>query len=363
MAEIAIDPARSVCPECGGGAGPPVLDNSTGDLVCTGCGLVLQGQCLDEGQEWRSFGVEGVSSGAHHNSRERGGGGNQLDALFGNARFVDGTAISGSDAFSRSLQKMQRMSDETSLRSHLSVSDRYFKKYCGKIKEACGWLHISETIERRGTELVRVLGEKNLLSPKHPVGWILAIIFLACKEEHAARTDLELARVGAQHTGRKEADVRKEIAASIRQLSKTLAGEIRTGHTQHVETEELMARFVSRLWLSREVCEPANHITRQAWKLGLGARLTNATQSAISASAIFLVSWLMDVEKKPTLAEVSSAVQVPEAAVKTSYAEMRPLVSRLLADLPSFRCALPGGLDQLPQSTVKVRGTDKMQLR
>lgn len=363
MSEISIDPAKSSCPTCKDKASPPVLDHSTGDLICTSCGLVLQGQCIDEGQEWRNFAQEGVDSGARYSERERGDAFSSFDSLFGSGRFIDGTGISGGDAVARSLQRVQRMSDASSQAAILTTSDKYYKRYAAKIREASAWLQLSESIERRSIELVHVLAKKNLLTPRMQIGWILAIIFLACKEERASRTDLELARTGAKNTGRKEADIRKEIVSCIRQLSKSLAGEVRTGHTPHVETDELMGRFVGRLWLSREVCEPANHITRQAWRLGVGARLTSSNQSAIAASAIYIVAWLLDVEKKPTYADISAAVQVSEAAVKTTYAEMRPHVGRLLADLPSFRCRLPGGADKLPPAVGKPRGTDKMQLR
>merc|ERR1719387_2447403 len=49
------------CSECASRGSPPetVLDTCSGDLICTGCGLVLEDHFIDEGRDWRNFLDEG----------------------------------------------------------------------------------------------------------------------------------------------------------------------------------------------------------------------------------------------------------------------------------------------------------------
>ena len=44
---------ETVCPECGGRQ--LVHDYERAELVCQGCGLVIDGDFIDRGPEWRAF--------------------------------------------------------------------------------------------------------------------------------------------------------------------------------------------------------------------------------------------------------------------------------------------------------------------
>src|SRR3989454_10004823 len=53
-----IEEAEEVtrCPECN--SGHLSFDYERGELICEECGLVLDDQMIDQGPEWRAFGVE-----------------------------------------------------------------------------------------------------------------------------------------------------------------------------------------------------------------------------------------------------------------------------------------------------------------
>src|SRR5207253_11182762 len=53
-----IEEAEEVtrCPECN--SGHLSFDYERGELICEGCGLVLNDQMIDQGPEWRAFDVE-----------------------------------------------------------------------------------------------------------------------------------------------------------------------------------------------------------------------------------------------------------------------------------------------------------------
>lgn len=111
MSQIEFDTTRTVCPQCKEKGNRPILDHTTGDLICTSCGLVLQGQCLDEGQEWRVFAQEGVDLGARVVDAQRVD--TFADDMVGDEDIVHGTSVGGSDAMAQSLQKIQRMAQQS----------------------------------------------------------------------------------------------------------------------------------------------------------------------------------------------------------------------------------------------------------
>lgn len=71
-----------VCPECPAEDGYEVIEEySSGDWVCTGCGLAL-GQAIDQGQEWRTFGNDD-GGGDQDASRIGGHAGEELTTFIG----------------------------------------------------------------------------------------------------------------------------------------------------------------------------------------------------------------------------------------------------------------------------------------
>lgn len=344
MAEIAFNENKAQCAECGG-SGAVVVDHSTGDMVCTGCGLVLESHCLDEGQEWRNFKDEGVGMGAKTCERERADrASGKKDGDFGE---LSGTGIIGSNSMAQSLRKMQTVAERASA-APVTKANRMLKNYTEKVREEAGRLMLNEGIVQRCISLLSALSNKNELRQGMRQAWINGIIYLACKEERSARTFRELAHANASFAGKREAEFEKQIHKSVLSLGKLLADVLREGHTPHHQTEELIARFVSRLQLSQEVSKPAVHITQQASRYGL---VGSQRQSAVIASSIYIVAWLLDVEPRLSLADVASIARVPETIVKNAYTALRPHTRHLIPS--NFVCRLAGGLDSLPTAAAK----------
>merc|ERR1719277_184387 len=100
-----------------------------------------------------------------------------------------------------------------------------------------------------------------------------------------------------------------------------------------------MGRYVSRPYLSNDVCAPAVHISKSALRYGI---VTQVRQQAVVASSIFVVAWLLNVEKKPTITEIANVTKASEAEVKEAYAAIRCNSRTLLADFKGFTIRLPG---------------------
>uniref|UniRef100_A0A7S4UXH7 General transcription factor TFIIB n=1 Tax=Alexandrium monilatum TaxID=311494 RepID=A0A7S4UXH7_9DINO len=341
MTELSVNPRKTTCKDCGEKA-KVVLDHSAGDLICTTCGLVLEGQIIDDGQEWRNFGIEGAEYGQRVNERERADRTAAVDIMSDQAAT---TGISGSSTLAKSLQKTQFLSEQRSSNQTSSAGARNehkaMKVFTTKIRETAGRLALGEGIVNRCVGLYQDLIEKNEAKSRMQASWYCALVHIASVQEKATRTISELAEANAGAASKKVEHLEKQIEKRVKEINRILGV---SQQAAYVEDEALMARFVQRLGLSSDVRKPASTIAQEAYRYGLVGR---QPQTAIVASSILIVAWLLNVEAKPRFADVAHIAKVPEAAVRGAYKQIHGAIRRLLP--PSFVCRLPGGLDALPQ--------------
>eukprot|EP00419_Tripos_fusus_P045917 CAMPEP_0172813474 /NCGR_PEP_ID=MMETSP1075-20121228/10682_1 /TAXON_ID=2916 /ORGANISM="Ceratium fusus, Strain PA161109" /LENGTH=340 /DNA_ID=CAMNT_0013653179 /DNA_START=59 /DNA_END=1078 /DNA_ORIENTATION=+ len=339
MSEISVDPAKTFCKICKDG-GAVVLDYSMGDLVCTSCGLVLEGHCLDEGAEWRNFSSEGVENGQRVNDRERGDMSNAHDM---ESDELGSTRIAGMTSAAKNLQKAHWNSDRAASGGPVVSAAKQERKaltvFTAKIEETAGRLSLGKGIVNRCIGLYQDLASKDDgQKRRHQVSWYCAFVHIASTQERATRTIREVAEANAAAAGKRAADLEKQIDKRVKEISKIL-GLIQTG--AYVEDQELMARFVNRLYLSSQICKPASHISQEAYKYGLVGK---SPQTAIVASSILIVAWLLDVEAKPTFTHVATIAKEPEATVRAAYKNMHQHISRLLPTYFTSQACFDNGL-------------------
>jgi len=353
MGDLAID-SQKECAACEKAAKdakktPPrlIVDHTMGDLICTGCGLVLQDRCIDESEEWRTFASEGVDSGPGYSTRCRA---EHVKLGDFDASNDIGTHIGGASQVSLALQKAQQSAEgnarsSRSAQAQLSAQkeDR-IRKLMVRIRDLTGRLSLGESINRRCHSLLQDLEAKGKITPQMQASKLNAIIHLASSLERATRTVAELAAANAKAAGKhgRERDFEKTIEKRVKELSKDLEIMLPTP----VEDEELMARFVNKLELPREICKPALHIARQAVKLDV-VRTKAQAQIPVMACAILIAAWLLDSPKKPDFEQVAKETKVEDAQVRAAYKSMWARIRQGL--LPEdFQCRLPAGADGLP---------------
>merc|ERR1719310_1677774 len=98
-----------------------------------------------------------------------------------------------------------------------------------KVRELCGLpqAKIHDSIVERSMGMLQALARKDALPPKSHIGYNVALLYLACKEEQASRTDLEFARSFASQSRKSEAELRKDIIKYAEKIRKDLEGEVR----------------------------------------------------------------------------------------------------------------------------------------
>lgn len=351
MGELVVD-ARKACKACGdaaraAGKEPPriIVDHTMGDVICMGCGVVLQDRCMDESEEWRNFAPEGVSEGPRNSTRARAEHSKLGDFDTSNEL---STSFSGASQMSLALQKAQQ-SAEGNARSSQSAQvqqsaqqDKRLKQLVARIRELAGRLSLGEPIIRRCHALLQDLEAKGKLTPSMQASKLNALIHLASSQEKATRTIAELAEANAKAAGKRERDFEKTIEKRVKELSRDLEIPL---PTRFVEDEDLMARFVNLLELTRDICKPAMHIARQADRFGF---VRMKAQGPVVACAILIVAWLLDVPNKPEFTQVANVAKVSESQVRTAYRGILPRIRQGL--LPEdFRCRLAAGVDGLPR--------------
>ncbi|CAE7464246.1 TFIIB1 [Symbiodinium natans] len=197
---------------------------------------------------------------------------------------------------------------------------------------------------------LNVNGVKVALTPLQTTGGSEAFTMATWQGDAAAVTEAALdaclrKQIHAFNQARCEDLIAKHSKELYHDLSRTRS------HATYLEDEEHIRRYVVRLGLAVQVVAPARHIAFQALRqdvLKKGKGLMEHTlASAAMAAAIFVVSWLLDAEQKPRLAEVATVVKVSEGSVQVAYRSIRERLRSLLPKDFVIRYKL--GIEGLPK--------------
>lgn len=309
------------CPDCRDRT-QILIDHSQGLVLCRNCGLVLETSCIDDSQEWRSF-----SDSATDGKSDRNRVGGITNDMFPNQ--ASGTTMAaGNSRLSRT--QFLAMSDQS--------TDRTLSKAHSVLRDIMKALGLPDNIYGRCCETIKFMDDQGLLRNRTNSAWMLAVVYMSCRQEKAGRPIAELIRAAPTV---KEA----EVAKNYWRLDKLLAGTaVRSGTVPPADAgvDNSIVRYCSRLGLQAAE-RAAEHVAKQASRYGItGSR----NPGVVAAAAIYMVSHLLNLSNKPSLESVSEVAQMKPATVKQVYLTLRQPAARLLP--PNFKIALPEGLDGLP---------------
>ena len=308
------------CPECRDQT-QILMDYSQGVILCRNCGLVLETSCIDDSQEWRNF---SDSAGDAKSDRNRVGA-ISSDPFFDNS---GGTSIAPGGSRLNRTQFFAIGNEGT---------DRVLSKAHSVLRDIMKALGLADNVYGRSCEIIKFLDSSDQLRNRTSYAWILAVVYLACRQERAGRTINDLVR--AQPTVKES-----EVARYYWKLDKLLAGSsVREKPNDiSVSADAYIVRYCSRLGLTATE-KAAEHVAIQASRYGItGGR----SPGIVAAAAIFAVAHLLDLPNKPTLDAVADVAQVRIQALKQTYQAIRQPIDRLLP--AHFQIKLRGGADSLP---------------
>ncbi|KAF4697723.1 Transcription initiation factor IIB [Perkinsus olseni] len=339
------------CPECKGKT-QIVVDYAQGSVICRNCGLILEMSCIDDSQEWRTF---SDSSGPDRN-RVGGTTNNMLHSGgLGTSVGVYGRRISAGEFWEFGIQfnvDGSSVFDEAYLCSGFAIMLIVLLNKGHKIlRDIMDALALPDNIYTRCCQILKQMDDNGLLKGKTNYPWLLAVTYMACRQEGAGRSIKEI--LAAQPTV-KDKEVAKNFWRLEKMLQKASVQEARTaagggpvsgakvGGAGAVAGDTFMPRYCNRLGIPE--CEKAaDHVAMQAGRYGL---IGSRNPSAVAAGALLAVAYAMNVQKKPSLDSLSAVSQCSVNMIRQSYLTLRPHLNRLLPT--GFVVKIPGGLTGMP---------------
>ncbi|KAK9278943.1 hypothetical protein L1049_028525 [Liquidambar formosana] len=221
--------ADSFCPECKRNT-EVVFDHSTGDTICSECGLVLEAHSIDETSEWRTFANES-------NDADPNRVGGPYNPLLGDAALS--TVISkpngaSADFISSSLGRWQNRG---------SNADRSLIQ---AFKSIAIMLGLVTTIKDRACEIYKKVEDQKPLRGRNQDAILAACLYISCRQESKPRTVKEICSV-VNGASKKEIGRAKEYI--VKQLEVEMGQSVEMGT---IHAGDYLRRFCSNLGMANQ---------------------------------------------------------------------------------------------------------------
>jgi transcription initiation factor TFIIB len=291
---------RDKCPECG--SANLIHDYDTGETVCGDCGLVLYGQMMDKGPEWRAFTQEEKAS------RSRVG----MPASYSVHDKGLSTAISqiDRDAFGRKLPLSTRLlmwrlrKWQIRSRAHSSV-DRNLAQAMAELDRLSDRVYIPRPIKEKAAVIYRKALDKSLVRGRSIAAITAAAVYAACRGSGTPRALHEIAEASLVD--------KKDVARCYRLLLREL-----DMHMSIPDPLTYVSKIAERTGISGKTQGIAIQILREARKKRAAA---GKDPMGLAAAALY-IACLQNNEKK-TQKDIAEAAGVTEVTVRNRYKSLK----------------------------------------
>uniref|UniRef100_A0A7N0ZX08 TFIIB-type domain-containing protein n=1 Tax=Kalanchoe fedtschenkoi TaxID=63787 RepID=A0A7N0ZX08_KALFE len=299
--------ADTYCPDCKRGT-EVVFDHSSGDTICSECGLILESHSIDETSEWRTFANEASDK----DPNRVGGPSNPLlqETLLSTVivKTAGTGAGKGDELFSSNIARWQK--------SNANNPERSLQTAFSVIGTMCDRLGLVTTIKDQACEIYKKVEDQKPLRGRNQDAICAACLYLACRIENKARTIAEIYSVANGAT-------KKEIGRASDFIKKQLDGEGQAMEVGTVQAGDLLRRFCSNLGMSNQEIKAAHEAVQKAEELDI-----RRIPKTVAAAVIFIISQLSS--NKRSLKDISSTTDVAEGTIKNSYKDLQPFLPRII---------------------------------
>ncbi len=291
---------RDKCPEC---AGVNLIhDYDTGETVCGDCGLVLYGQMMDKGPEWRAFTQEEKAS------RSRVG----MPTSYSVHDKGLSTAISqvDRDAFGRKLPLSTRLQmwrlRKWQIRSRVHSSiDRNLAQAMAELDRLSDRVYIPRPIKEKAAVIYRKALDKSLVRGRSIAAITAAAAYAACRGSGTPRALHEIAEASLVD--------KKDVARCYRLLLREL-----DMHMPIADPLTYVSKIAERTGISGKTQGIAIRILREARNKRAAA---GKDPMGLAAAALY-IACLQNNEKK-TQKDIAEAAGVTEVTVRNRYKTLK----------------------------------------
>jgi transcription initiation factor TFIIB len=300
---------RDKCPECN--RANLIHDYDTGETVCGDCGLVLYGQMMDKGPEWRAFTQEEKAS------RSRVG----MPTSYSAHDKGLSTAISqiDRDAFGRKLPLSTRLQMwrlrkwQIRSRAHSSV-DRNLAQAMAELERLSDKVYVPRPIKEKAAVIYRKALDKSLVRGRSIAAITAAAVYAACRGSGTPRALYEIAEASLVD--------KKDVAHCYRLLLREL-----DMHMPIADSLTYVSKVAERTGISGKTQGIAIRILREARKERAAA---GKDPTGLAAAALY-IACLQNNEKK-TQKDIAEAAGVTEVTVRNRYKTLKRQLKLELLD-------------------------------
>jgi transcription initiation factor TFIIB len=288
------------CPECE--SKRIVRDYEKGELLCSGCGLIIVENIHDMGPEWRAFDSE--------QKEKKARGGAPIKFMRPNKGLVTeidqyNRDIRGSKISPKKQAQLYRMRKWHKRVSIASSMERNLVIALSELDRVASSLGLPDNIKESAALLYRRAVKAELIRGRLIESVVAAVIYAICRIQGIPRTLDEISKASGIQ--------KKEIGRAYRFIKTELEVDVPlTNPSQYI------SKFATALRLGGEVQEDAVRLIGKALRKGL---ISGRGPTGVSAAALYIAS-AMHGEKK-TQKEVADVAGVTEVTIRNRYRELK----------------------------------------
>ena len=290
------------CPSCN--KSTLVLDEDSGELVCSTCGIVISENRESGGPEWRSFANDSgdksrVGSGTSITIHDMG-----LSTVIGSAN-KDATGKPLSSSMKKSIDRLRTWDSRSQANTSLDRNLRQALSEMDKLKDK---LSLNEAVIEKAAYIYRKANEKKLVKGRSIHGLVAACIYAACRDTETPRT-LDDVADGINIR-------RKDVARCYRLIFRELDLKVPVA-----DPINGVARIASTAGLGEKTRRKAVELLKKAKKIGMVA---GKDPMGLAAAALYL-SCIAD-GGSTTQKNISDASGVTEVTIRNRCSGLKSLM-------------------------------------
>lgn len=281
------------CPECG--SIHLTYDDQRGEITCNDCGLLIEEQMVDTGQDL---------GGQFDKGEKKGRGGAPLSIQ----KFDSGLTTNVgeiSDIYKLESGQTRKFLRLKKWQERVSTSiERNLRLAMAELRRVASFLNLPSVVRDEAARVYRFVLQRGLVRGRSMESVIAACIYAACRSYNIPRTLDEIASAS---------DVaRKEIGRTYRFIIRKLGIKVKPS-----SPKDYISRFSSILHLSPK---SQNHALTILKKADISELTSGRGPAGIAAAALY-VSALLNDEKK-TQREVADVAGITEVTIRNRYKEL-----------------------------------------
>lgn len=299
-----------MCPEC--------KDNniteefSSGDMICTDCGLVLGGRIIDTRSEWRTF------SNDDQNNDDPSRVGEADNPLLNGPQLHTDVQYGSFGNAAKDLSK-------TNQRMNMDKTQKALTNAYKEIGELCDGWQLPKAVTDLAKHLYKITYDAGEFKAKGQDVVIAGCIFIACRQSNVPRTFREtfsLTKVSKKEIGKIFKSLEKFFKKQNDDAHATAAAQGRAidanqGYKNDQKNSSavmLLIRYSSALGLDAQTSNVATAVAENMADMGILAGRSPLSQCAAS---LYFTSALMGNPKSST--EISKVLGISDGTIRTVY--------------------------------------------